>query len=181
MTDEETTALPALFEPAPASTLGDGFDIVRRGYDRLQVDAAVSAFRARVEEQEAQLKALDEVLMSTRLEADQANAQLARAGKPTFEALGDRVTEILALAEQEAAELRSGATADAERERREAEEEAARVRTMAQRDAFEVAEQTRLRVADLERHERELLQRLADVRDTLAQVTASRSSMTSGP
>jgi len=105
-----------LSSPEPAGQRHEqGFVVVRRGYDRHQVEDAFAELQdhairldgALDAERGARAQAESEVLG---LRADLAAArQAATPQEPTFEVLGERVGQILALARDEAAELRARA------------------------------------------------------------------------
>src|SRR4051812_28007631 len=85
-----------------------GFDVVLRGYDREQVDRHVAwleGLLAQVEESAGQATAAADgaraEAMTAHQEAARAKAELER-GRPSFDALGERITRMLKLAEEEA-------------------------------------------------------------------------------
>lgn len=137
-----------------------GFDVVLRGYDRNQVndyldrvEAMVAETDARHAEDTRRFQEYERQLGELRAHLD---AALARAeGRPEPASLvGERLTRMLALAEQEAAAIEGGARAEADRvidaARQAAEQEhAQRAAVLAQREreiegASAAAEQTRL-------------------------------------
>jgi cell division septum initiation protein DivIVA len=149
----------------------DQFAVVLRGYDRHQVDDYLSqlgTYVAQLREDLAQALAREE---ATGLELSQVRAELER-GRPSFDALGERVSQLLGLAETEADQLRASARSDAEETRASAERDAAQVRSDARRDADELAESTRSELADLGRLREDLLGDLAEVRASLEDVLA---------
>lgn len=115
--------------PSPA---GASFDIVRRGYDRDQVDAQMRELRDRVNAAETQRKAAEQHARA--LEGELRNARSQQADGPiSQDSFGFRAEKILRLAEHEAADVRSRAAneatalveqarADAERHRHEVEQ-----------------------------------------------------------
>jgi DivIVA domain-containing protein len=109
------------------------FRVVMRGYDPADVDRVVAELTQRATDAEA------------RLESASAVAEAAPVETPTYEHLGERVGQILALADQEAKDLRERAHAEAEDARKAAEQAAVGVRDQAD----QYAEQTR-RDADTE-------------------------------
>lgn len=114
------------------AAVGQRFRVVFRGYDRDQVDQAVAALAERI-------------------------AQLDGSVMPSFDALGQRVAEILRLAETEAEQLRAAAAVDAERQREDATRDAQELRRAAEAAVVEM----RQRWADL-----------------LAQMSAARDELT---
>jgi cell division septum initiation protein DivIVA len=115
-----------------ASPAGASFDIVRRGYDRDQVDAQLRELRDRVTSAETARKAAEQHARAIEGELRTARAQQAD-GPISQESFGFRAEKILRLAEHEAADVRSRAAneatglveqarADAERHRHEVEQ-----------------------------------------------------------
>lgn len=115
--------------PAPS---GASFDIVRRGYDRDQVDAQMRELRDRISSAEAARQAAEKHARATEGELRSTRAQSAE-GPISQESFGFRAEKILRLAEHEAADVRSRAAneatalveqarADAERHRHEVEQ-----------------------------------------------------------
>jgi vacuolar-type H+-ATPase subunit H len=117
------------------------FRLVRRGYEPTDVDQRMSELLNQVGVQHQQL-----IELTARLHELEAAASFAAATStdehvppPTFADFGARVGQILALAEDEAADIRSSAKTDFEERLHEAEQAAERVR----READEYAEQRR--------------------------------------
>ncbi|MGH8964061.1 MAG: hypothetical protein ACRDXB_01850 [Actinomycetes bacterium] len=115
-----------------ASPAGASFDIVRRGYDRDQVDAQMRELRERLTAAESARKAAEQHARGTEGELRNLRSQQAD-GPITQESFGFRAEKILRLAEHEAADVRSRAAneatalveqarADAERHRHEVEQ-----------------------------------------------------------
>lgn len=133
------------------------FRTVMRGYDPAEVDRVFGEVQARAESGSAELEALRQRVADAETAAELARAEavtsrealLAReAQEPeamTYAHLGERVGQILALAEVEAAEIRDRVLGEVETLRKEAEQEAGAVRA----DADRYAETTR-RDADAE-------------------------------
>ena len=100
------------------------FDVVMRGYDREQVRERVLALAGELQTaEEARLRSMGEA-GALREELAAARARLSGEAAPTYADLGERVTGILQLAAEEAAQLREEARAEAEAMLREAREEA---------------------------------------------------------
>lgn len=115
----ETEILPNLMREDP-------FEVVMRGYNRRQVDDYVTRSRNQIRDLEERLaRALDEVEQVRREVAELRN-QSAPA-KPQHEEVSERMAQILALAEEEAAQKRNSADEEILRVRNEAEEEAKRL------------------------------------------------------
>ncbi|HEY3686430.1 MAG TPA: hypothetical protein VGL93_25575 [Streptosporangiaceae bacterium] len=115
----ETEILPNLMREDP-------FEVVMRGYNRRQVDDYVTRSRNQIRDLEERLaRALDEV-EGVRREVAEIRNQSAPA-KPQHEEVSERLAQILALAEEEAAQKRTAADEEIGRSRGEAEEEAKRL------------------------------------------------------
>ena len=100
------------------------FRLVMRGYDPADVDRVISGLQQRAIEAEASVAEIE-----TRLKQARASAAQAEPPEPpTYEHLGERVGQILALADQEARELRERAQAETEEARKLAEQAAVSVR-----------------------------------------------------
>lgn len=109
--------------PLEAEGVQPGFDIVLRGYDRGQVDRQITWLEEQLGATDRETAALTEALrraehesVEARKQAEKVSAELTR-GKPTFEALGERIGTILRLAEEEAEELRRTGGAELEQAR----------------------------------------------------------------
>ena len=110
----EPAAPPA---PRPAEWESPGFDLVLRGYDRVEVDQYIrglleenAALRRDVEAGRA---ALRDRASARRPEAS-PNSRHYDVDTPSEDSFGFRAEKLLRLAEQEAAEMRAGATRDAQ-------------------------------------------------------------------
>jgi len=91
------------------------FRVVARGYDQEQVDAHVLA----LEQELAELRWEQDDLAAQRLElAEQREQQ--NCWRPSVRALGDRMVQLMCLAEQEAGALRTAATVEVARQREQA-------------------------------------------------------------
>ncbi len=108
------------------------FDLVLRGYDRRQVDARLAELEGRVTELSAALEAARQSEASALATAQRARAELER-GRPSFDTLGERVAEMLRLAEVEAAEMRAAGEQDAAASREAGERDAQDYRRTAER------------------------------------------------
>lgn len=141
-------------EPRP-----QGFTRVWRGYDPAEVEAILDRYDASLDEAEAQRAADVRRILALEEQVGQLTGRLAEAerrahGRPEPASMvGERLRQMLALAEQEAAALRASARAEADatitaaREQAEADLAAARARA-----ETETAERTR----SLEKREREV-------------------------
>ena len=141
-----TNDAPALV-PLDHDPVQPGFDIVLRGCDRGQVARQIGWLQEQLPAADREMEAVQEALRQARGEAADARRQADRAeqqlqrGKPTFEALGERIVQMLTLAEQEADGLRAAARQDAARIREEVGAEAAAARR-------DIAEQRRAAEAE---------------------------------
>jgi len=123
--------------------LAPEFAVTVRGYDRAQVDEYIDWLRewlsnatVRMESAEADSGQLREQLRRLQLRVEELEVETSDQPPRTIGALGDRMTRILALAEEGAATVRADAEAEAERVRAEARAEAeALVRTTQEQQA----------------------------------------------
>src|SRR5664279_4042353 len=162
--------------PLDSDGVQPGFDIVLRGYDRGQVDRQVSWLEEQLGAADRDLQAVTETLRRTeqdataaRRQAEKAAAELAR-GKPTFEALGERVTAILSLAEEEADVLRQGGREEAEETRQELLAEHAAARDAAQQERRTAQQQSE---AILAQAQQEAQRVISDARRHAAETTGA--------
>jgi cell division septum initiation protein DivIVA len=136
---------------------GPAFDLVRRGYDRDQVDSHLAWLEERVQEAEQARERAEELAATATSDAERAREEL-EAGRPSWDALGDRIVQILTLAEEEGAEIRAARTREAEQvlaEARRKEAEADRLQGVRLRDAERQAAEI---VRDAERQAQEIIQ-----------------------
>jgi cell division septum initiation protein DivIVA len=124
------------------------FDVVLRGYDRNQVaetiDRLEADFRIALAERDtAQGRAGDlaSQLQAMQAEMENLRRKAATAAAPTFENMSERISHMLRLAEEEAAEIRKAAEQDAQAVR---EQSAAEERAMHERHAAGQAEVERM-------------------------------------
>jgi len=159
--------------PAAPQQSGDvgGFDVVLRGYDRHQVDGHLARVAVLVEQQRAELAATAARESASTAELARVSAELER-GRPSFDALGERVSQMLGLAETESDQMRADAERDASVLRLAAEREAADIRSDARREAEELGAAARREVADLSDRRVELLTEIAQMRDALNTILA---------
>jgi DivIVA domain-containing protein len=150
------------------------FDLVLRGYDRHQVHQHLDRVAALIEQLRTDLAE------ATRRESANA-AELARLrgdlerGRPSYDSLGERVSQILGLAEGEADQLRADARRDADGWRDAAGREAADIRSEARREAEALVAAARSEVGELDRRRTALLSEMASMRDALQSVLTSAS------
>jgi DivIVA domain-containing protein len=99
------------------SVVEAAFDVTLRGYDRHQVDAYVARTDRELHEVAERVGAAEHRVRQLTAELEAVRAELARTqrfvrgndGTPSYAALGRRVEEILALAEQQADDIRARA------------------------------------------------------------------------
>ncbi len=141
----ETQLIPGLAPVVPLTgeptVTPSSFDLVLRGYDRHQVDEHLRQLAGTIEQ--------------LRTELARTSSELER-GRPSYDALGERVAQILGLAEAEAAQLRS-----------DAERDAADLRVQAHRDAEELVASVRREVDELGQRRSALLAEMEAMRQTL--------------
>lgn len=111
------------------------FPVAMRGYERNQVDAYVEDLRRRLDEAE-RLKAAPPTQEPP--EPAPANGRTRRGADANLTALGERVTQILQLAEDDAADRRERGERDAETLRSQAKAEADQLLQAAQNEAEEL-------------------------------------------
>jgi cell division septum initiation protein DivIVA len=163
-------------EAAPVSSAQqsgalDGFDLVLRGYDRHQVDGHLARVAVLVEQLRSELAGSVARESAATAELARVSAELER-GRPSFDSLGERVSQMLGLAETEADQMRSDADRDASALRQAAEREAADIRSDARREAEELGAAARREVTDLADRRVELLSEIAHMRDALNGILA---------
>jgi hypothetical protein len=157
--------------PSPSGSLL--FDIVRRGYDRDQVDAQMRELRERMAAAESSRQAAEQHARATENELRSARQQSAD-GPVSQESFGFRAEKILRLAEHEAADVRSRAAneatalveqarADAERHRHEVEQ------ALIARSA-EMDQEAAQRNVALQEREQQAAATLAAARDDAARI-----------
>src|ERR1044072_2858819 len=123
----------ALGEERDLVPLGAGFDITKRGYSRMQVEAPLDerdsqlklrpAARNAAAAQAAELTAQLELARTT---IDDLNKQVERLAQPptTLEGLSERLQRMLRLTQEECEEMRAKAHAEADHTRAKAQAEA---------------------------------------------------------
>jgi DivIVA domain-containing protein len=157
------------------------FVTVMRGYDRIEVDEYVRDTRRTVQSLRAELAQSDERRRRAEQRAESAEQEMRtaqpRSAPPAEEGFGMRAERLLRIAEQEAAEIRSGAAreaaatlqqsrAEAERARHEAEQA-----LIARSSRFD--EQAAQRTADLQQREQQIAEQLAIARNEAEAVEAA--------
>jgi hypothetical protein len=162
------------------------FDLVLRGYDRVEVDQYV---RGLLEENAALRRDLETGRAAQRNGASAPRPRPSPTSRhydvdtPAEDSFGFRAEKLLRLAEQEAAEMRTGATRDAEsvqaaarrraeEQLRAAEAQAEDIRARASQEAASTRKQASQETARLDRLYRSMkgeLQRLAELLSTEAQ------------
>jgi cell division septum initiation protein DivIVA len=124
MADAQPIRIPMEISRPPAV-----FDVVVRGYDRRQVQEYLSGLEQELAELAWQRDVLDAERQQVRVAREELVAERAaweqeRIGwQPSFAALGERVNEILTMAQQEAEQLRTRTARESQEERRTVEQE----------------------------------------------------------
>ncbi len=131
------------------------FCVVARGYDPGQVDAHVLV----LEQELAELRWEHDDLAAQRRELAEQREQQNR-WRPSVRALGDRMVQLMCLAEQEAGALRTAATVEVARQREQANvafaaQQAEQARAL--QDCHEAAEREMRLVHSLHQNRREVL------------------------
>ncbi|MFF5208397.1 hypothetical protein [Streptosporangium sp. NPDC000396] len=112
----------------------DSFEVVMRGYNRRQVHDYMNRMRNQIRDLEERLaRAIDQTEQS-RIELSDARRRLSDAPQD-YDELGQRLSQILKLAEEEAASKRQVADAEAGKLRDDAANEAERMMTLARERA----------------------------------------------
>lgn len=152
----------------------DSFDVVLRGYERHQVDHHLAQMAATNVGLRAELEAITTREATAQRELAAVRQELER-GRPTFDALGERVSQMLGLAETEAEQMRSDAAREAAELRERAANDAADVRSDARREAEELGAAARLELSSLKEDRVEVLTDVAAMRDRLNDILAGTS------
>jgi len=139
--------------------VGDGFEVVRRGYDQQQVESHLGRLDAQIRiliadrnaavEQATQLgRELDE----TRARAERLRSQVRSLASPptSMPGVSERIRSMLQLAQTEVEEMLAQAETETARRRVEAERDAGRIRAAAQADAERSATEDAQRRAESE-------------------------------
>ncbi|MEU6427282.1 hypothetical protein ABZ860_15435 [Microbispora sp. NPDC046973] len=154
----------------------DSFEVVMRGYSRRQVHDYMVRTRNQIRDLEERLARTIDQAEQSRLELAEARRRMAEAPQNPDE-LGERLSQILKLAQEEAAANKEASEAEARRLRETSAAEAERLVTSAreQADAIRAAaqEEAERRVADATAtSERLLAQAGADAEETLGTARA---------
>jgi chromosome segregation ATPase len=166
------------------------FDIVRRGYDCVQVDYQLEQLRAELQiavtdrdAGAAQAMELTRALEAARGEIDDLHAQLKRLAAPptTVEGMSERVVRMLRTAQKEAAETVAKAAAAADAIRADVEREAAALRARyeqmiedGQRQRSAIVAENERAIADARRRGEEIIARAAQQAAQLDAEAAAR-------
>ncbi len=154
----------------------DSFEVVMRGYNRRQVHDHIGRLRNQIRDLEERLGRAMEQAEHGRVELAEARRRLAEAPQD-YDELGQRLSQILKLAEEEAASKKQTAEAEATRLREQAAAEAERLVAGAQEQAQSIVSAAQSeadrRVAEAtEAAERLLAQAGADADETLSTARA---------
>jgi chromosome segregation ATPase len=124
---------------------GPVFDLVRRGYDREQVDGHLAWLEERVHEAEQARESAEASAAQASADAERARAEL-EAGRPNWDQLGERISSILNLAEEEGTEIRAARSREADQ-----------LLAQARHDAAEAERLHGVRLRDAERQAQEIV------------------------
>jgi len=117
-----------------SGTAAGTFTVVLRGYDRNEVNSYLGRSEAARREADTELERLRSQVEDLGERASTAENRLQEVGEPTYAGLGGRVSELLRLAETQAAQIRSSAEDYAQKVVADAGESAAKTRADA--DAY---------------------------------------------
>src|SRR5947199_9322196 len=92
---------------------GPAFELVRRGYDRDQVESHLGWLEDQLRNAEPARDAAEQVAATAAAEAEAARDEL-ESGRPQWHEFGDRITQILTLAEEQGAQIRSQRSREAD-------------------------------------------------------------------
>src|SRR3978361_972030 len=115
---------PALLPMRGPDEGGPVFDLVRRGYDREQVDGHLAWLEERVHEAEQAREAAEASATQAGAHAEHHREDL-ESGRPSWDDLGERIAQILNLAEEEGAEIRAARSRGADQRLGQARRETA--------------------------------------------------------
>jgi cell division septum initiation protein DivIVA len=168
---------------------GPAFELVRRGYDRDQVENHLGWLEDQLRNAEMSRDAAEHAAASAAAEAEAAREAL-ESGRPLWQEFGDRITQILSLAEEQGSEIRTQrsreadelltdarqSAADADRTHgeliREAEAKAEQIMSSARAEADRIVSQAQQRAAEEEHSAAVRLAELERQRDAVnAQLT----------
>lgn len=182
---ERAGAVPEPTGPAEGDD-GAWFTVVLRGYDRTQVDTRLADLDRRIHEEIRRAETAESSLSASRAHVRRLQEQLESATPATSAespassgdaGFGRRVERVLQAAEQEAAELRERAAADAEEirglARAEAESHRHRTEEALLGRAATLDREFTARSSALDDREREADEQLAAARDEAAELRAS--------
>ena len=153
------------------------FVTVMRGYDRVEVDEYVrdtrrstQHLRAELDDTRRRCRRAEQHAEAVEKEMRTAAAELAaRPAAPAEEGFGIRAERLLRIAEQEAAEIRSGASREAAATLQQSRAEAERGRHEAEQALIvrssQFDEQVAQRTADLQQREQQLAEKLESARN----------------
>jgi cell division septum initiation protein DivIVA len=92
---------------------GPAFELVRRGYDRDQVENHLGWLEDQLRNAEIARDAAEQAAASAAAEAESAREEL-ESGRPQWHELGERITQILTLAEEQGAQIRAQRSQEAD-------------------------------------------------------------------
>lgn len=139
------------------------FDVVRRGYDREQVDERMRFLSAELTTAEQALTAARDRAATLEDELTSVRSDVGRQAPET--GFGHRVEKILRLAEEEAAEIRQRASDEAAEIRQQAGDEASSIVERARAEAEQLVGDATESAQQRTRHFEQELERLAALRE----------------
>jgi cell division septum initiation protein DivIVA len=92
---------------------GPAFELVRRGYDRDQVENHLGWLEDQLRNAEIARDAAEQAAASAAAEAEAAREEL-ESGRPQWHEFGDRITQILTLAEEQGTQIRAQRSQEAD-------------------------------------------------------------------
>lgn len=171
------------FDDRDLIPLRPAFDIVRRGYDRAQVDYRIEELTAYLhiatadsDAGAAQVAELTRQLAAVREELDESRREVQRLGAPptTLEGLSERLKRMLRLAQNEAAEITAKAQAAAAQRMADAERDAGDLPGRYR----EMIKETERRRAEMEtEHQRVLAEARRQAEQIVAQATGHAAEL----
>lgn len=157
------------------------FDMVLRGYDRIEVDEYVRDARRTTQKLQAELAQSEERHRRAEQHAESVEREMtaarSRPAAPAEEGFGMRAERLLRIAEQEAAEIRSGASREAAATLQQSRAEAERARHEAEQALITRSsrfdEQAAQRTAELQQREQQIAEQLEVARNEAEAVEAA--------
>lgn len=183
MSHSNTVRLP-MVEESTESAQGNTFDLVRRGYDRRQVDDHLAALATQVAElkvahqrESRRAERAEGELQNARVQIEQQAASAVESSESgTAQGFGYRVEKLLRTAENEASEVRSSAAREAtallERAREEAEKHRHEVEQSLITRTSALDQEAAQRKVELDERERQIAEQTSAARDEVDRMFA---------